>query len=361
MVAIYSVVPRVACQGLCTKVQFCGILLTLLCTSSSLGVFHGHYRTDTRGMNLNRVYLDPSPELHPSIFAARSLMLHYHSKGHVKDNVKADELDQWSSCDCDNTSLKFNTNGNNNTDGGLAIKLLSVSDKGCSCVCSFSDGLSGWCSHEAASQSRETSGGSATASHSNLKQLKKLRGHVSSMHTLNDSHHQIPLGLGCSPKSGLTSSSPALLAQNHAHKDHDLSVSTQQASTVTSTQSNKCINDRGACQDNEDNTCRDSDANSDIPEALLATKRSGIAFYVDLHAHATKRGVFMYGNYFGNAEEQAENMVFPKVISLNSPHLDFEHCVFSEKNMYTADKRDGLSKEGSGRVAMHKATGVIHW
>jgi hypothetical protein len=34
--------------------------------------------------------------------------------------------------------------------------------------------------------------------------------------------------------------------------------------------------------------------NSDnTPEALLATKNSGIAFYVDLHAHATKRGVFM--------------------------------------------------------------------
>lgn len=101
--------------------------------------------------------------------------------------------------------------------------------------------------------------------------------------------------------------------------------------------------------------------NTDSHAAVHATKQSGIAFYVDLHAHATKRGVFMYGNYFSDAVEQAENMLFPKLVSLNSPHLDFEHCVFSEKNMYTADKRDGLSKEGSGRVAMYKATGIIHW
>ena len=25
--------------------------------------------------------------------------------------------------------------------------------------------------------------------------------------------------------------------------------------------------------------------------------------------------------------------------------LDFKHCVFSEKNMYTTDKRDGLNKK----------------
>ena len=42
------------------------------------GVAHGHYRTDTREVNLNRVYLDPDPHLHPSIFATKSIMLHHH-------------------------------------------------------------------------------------------------------------------------------------------------------------------------------------------------------------------------------------------------------------------------------------------
>lgn len=53
-------------------------------------------------------------------------------------------------------------------------------------------------------------------------------------------------------------------------------------------------------------------------------------------------------------------MLFPKLISLNSPHFDFTGCNFSEKNMYARDRRDGQSKEGSGRVAIYKALGIIH-
>ena len=45
------------------------------------GVSCGYYRTDTRGVNLNRVYLNPDPQLHPSIFAAKSIMLYHHKWG----------------------------------------------------------------------------------------------------------------------------------------------------------------------------------------------------------------------------------------------------------------------------------------
>ncbi|NXT15585.1 CBPC5 protein, partial [Prunella fulvescens] len=96
------------------------------------------------------------------------------------------------------------------------------------------------------------------------------------------------------------------------------------------------------------------------PPEPIAPRDSGLAYYVDLHGHASKRGCFMYGNSFSDENDQVENMLFPKLISLNSPHFDFTGCNFSEKNMYARDKRDGQSKEGSGRVAIYKALGIIH-
>lgn len=38
------------------------------------GVARGHYRVDTRGVNLNRVYINPSLEDHPTIYAAKILI-----------------------------------------------------------------------------------------------------------------------------------------------------------------------------------------------------------------------------------------------------------------------------------------------
>lgn len=42
------------------------------------GVSRGHYRTDQRGVNLNRLYLNPDITLHPSIYASRELLIFYH-------------------------------------------------------------------------------------------------------------------------------------------------------------------------------------------------------------------------------------------------------------------------------------------
>lgn len=42
------------------------------------GVQRGHYRTDQFGVNLNRVYLDPDFERHPTIYAAKSVIAYHH-------------------------------------------------------------------------------------------------------------------------------------------------------------------------------------------------------------------------------------------------------------------------------------------
>ena len=53
------------------------------------GVVHGHYRTDSRGVNLNRVYSSPSFKLHPTIFAARKLFLYAHHRKEIfEDETK---------------------------------------------------------------------------------------------------------------------------------------------------------------------------------------------------------------------------------------------------------------------------------
>jgi len=50
-------------------------------------------------------------------------------------------------------------------------------------------------------------------------------------------------------------------------------------------------------------------------------------------------------------------MLFPKLVSLNCLNFDFIECSFSEGMMNVKDKGDGLSREGSGRVGVYKATG----
>ena len=38
------------------------------------GVAQGYYRMDTKGVNLNRLYLNPSISDHPTIYAAKTLL-----------------------------------------------------------------------------------------------------------------------------------------------------------------------------------------------------------------------------------------------------------------------------------------------
>lgn len=63
-------------------------------------------------------------------------------------------------------------------------------------------------------------------------------------------------------------------------------------------------------------------------------EQSNMFLYIDLHGHASKKGIFMYGNYLPNIAESVECMLLPRLMSLNSHHFHFDACVFSERNMY---------------------------
>ncbi|XP_026322040.1 cytosolic carboxypeptidase-like protein 5 isoform X3 [Hyposmocoma kahamanoa] len=86
---------------------------------------------------------------------------------------------------------------------------------------------------------------------------------------------------------------------------------------------------------------------------------SGLYLYIDLHGHASKKGIFMYGNHFDDLESSVECMLLPRIMSLNNLHFHFSSCNFTERNMYLKDRRDGMSREGSGRVAVYKTTGLV--
>ncbi|XP_072841714.2 cytosolic carboxypeptidase-like protein 5 isoform X3 [Pogona vitticeps] len=235
------------------------------------GVVRGHYRTDARGVNLNRQYLNPDAELHPSVYGAKAILMYHH----VHSRVQPGSPD-WRTCP-----------------GPLTVK--------------------------AANQRSVLSGPSGEeAPLSELEKAGNLRN--------SSTEDRIP-----SPPDPRPSEVPG-------EKGQDTWILSREP----------------PAQRGEDR------AHSPPAPESIPPQQSGLAYYVDLHGHASKRGCFMYGNNIADENHQVENMLFPKLISLNSAHFDFTGCNFSEKNMYAKDKRDGQSKEGSGRVAIYKALGIIH-
>ncbi|XP_043365888.1 cytosolic carboxypeptidase-like protein 5 isoform X15 [Dermochelys coriacea] len=250
------------------------------------GVVRGHYRTDARGVNLNRQYLSPDAELHPAVYGAKAVLLyhHIHSRG-------APGAPDWRAYASPLTSSSLSTKSSNHS-----IRNCTLAPE---------------------------------APLSELEKANNLRNHPCSQ----DASTHLTL-----------SQAPQLLeapATELGNKDQAMWILPS-----------KPIGEH-----------REREAErppSVAPLEAVLPQESGLAYYVDLHGHASKRGCFMYGNSFSEENTQVENMLFPKLISLNSAHFDFMGCNFSEKNMYARDKRDGQSKEGSGRVAIYKASGIIH-
>ncbi|KXZ52800.1 hypothetical protein GPECTOR_8g187 [Gonium pectorale] len=97
-----------------------------------------------------------------------------------------------------------------------------------------------------------------------------------------------------------------------------------------------------------------------IKTLLMYYAQQGLLeYYLDLHAHANKKGVFIYGNTLADGEAHFQSLLYSKLISMNSAAFDFIGCNYTEKNMSRPDK-DGASKEGAGRVALYRETGLTH-
>jgi hypothetical protein len=75
--------------------------------------------------------------------------------------------------------------------------------------------------------------------------------------------------------------------------------------------------------------------------------------YLDIHAHASKRGCFVYGNSLPSLREQVQNQLLPLLWAANSAYFSYSRSNFSKANMHRVDRGDvefGLSAEGTGRV-----------
>jgi hypothetical protein len=58
------------------------------------GVYRGHYRTDSRGVNLNRVYLETNADVHPTIAATKQLLLDLAKEDLVMETNSMCKLEQ---------------------------------------------------------------------------------------------------------------------------------------------------------------------------------------------------------------------------------------------------------------------------
>ena len=107
--------------------------------------------------------------------------------------------------------------------------------------------------------------------------------------------------------------------------------------------------------------CRDNLQFMWQSKAIVQQSEYGVLqYYIDLHAHASKNGWFLFGNAL-KGEQLLDNFMLAKMMSMNSLNFDLTEWCFSEKNMKIKDRGDGLSREGWGRVSIYNATNCIHW
>lgn len=89
------------------------------------------------------------------------------------------------------------------------------------------------------------------------------------------------------------------------------------------------------------------------------SREARLLLYVDFHAHASKVGCFFLANRL-KGPGQAWNMGYARLCQINSPHFDLSACDFADLGAAEDKGKDGLGKEGAGRVAIHRDCHMCH-
>uniref|UniRef100_A0A1B0GH66 tubulin-glutamate carboxypeptidase n=1 Tax=Lutzomyia longipalpis TaxID=7200 RepID=A0A1B0GH66_LUTLO len=278
------------------------------------GVYNGLYRSDTLGHNLNRVYLNPNPETHPSIYAVRKLIRFYH---YGCDKAEGEEPEIAVGTTFAESGVEKNSSSSN------------------------SDNVT---SNEPSPEASEREGEVTPKEVPEISPENTNKVEV----IVEMKPPPCPPCPSCPEKSSLPPPTKAIRPKKPFQltpiNPNKVPLQKNPGSGVNA---RKDVKSRGIKKD----------ASAESEEK--PNDSSNLFLYIDLHGHASKKGVFMYGNHMSNSTEAIECMLLPRLMSLNCHHFHFDACNFSERNMYHKGKRDGLSKEGSGRVSVFKMTGLI--
>jgi len=349
------------------------------------GVYKGHYRTDSRGVNLNRVYGKPSRLLHPTIYAARKLILLAHCGYEVKedDNENNNGVGEESKEEEDDPKEEKTED----YDSFVGAAPLNEHEN-------WYKPLSLWdIQHQkprtsTSSRVSNSSRASNTSSHiSPVKQDLSVNWYEMT-ETSRFSEGDESIADFSVPSFGIGSLIGNCPISEKAEDDQNGTFSFQPPDTASSCSSSRrdslitarttftgafngsVVADASVSHPTStplkesisepDLPSRIDRLESNVPTYFGPNGESGLFLYVDIHGHASKRGIFMYGNHFEEQEARVESMLFPKLMSINSANFDFPACNFTQRNMFMKDRHTGAGREGCGRVSVYRATGLVN-